>query len=189
MFYIRVLDNIIPFPQKPAKVILQPTDNNTGGTGMYIHTYQIHNVLNAYHKQLSQSPGRSETAQQSPHRSMDRIRLSAEGQKPKIIDNISSQIVDRIAKIGPDSKFEHILADRLSQVNKEDDPRPAGSETPKIEFTYTRIDELNHKSTSTLEIQSLSPFSHPVGPLSAGSQVMAPQPEDAAADVDDEKTS
>lgn len=154
---------------------------------MYIHTYQIHNVLNAYRKQLSQSPGRSEPAQQPPNQPMDRIRFSAEAQKPKIIDNISSQIIDRIAKIGPNSEFEQILANRLPQVNGEDDPRSAGSESTKMEFIYTRIDERNHKSTSTLEIQSLSQFSHPAELLSTGSQAMVPRPEDAAADVDDEK--
>lgn len=154
---------------------------------MYIHTYQIHNVLNAYRKQLSQSPGRSASAKQRVKPSADRIRLSAEGQKPKIIDNISSQIIDRIAKIDPNAQFEQILTNRLSQANRKDDPRPAGSDSPKIAFTYTRIDERNHKSTSTLEIQSLSPFNHPVGPLSAGSQAMVPQPENAAADDDDGK--
>ena len=154
---------------------------------MYIHSYQIHNVLNVYRKQLSQktvngSPNQRPAAAQAS----DRINISAEGQRPKIMDNISSQIVDRITKFGPKSEFDKALAGQLSRLNDNNDPRPAGGDAPGTDFTYTTIDERNRRSTSTLEIENVSPFNRPIRPTSAGLVDMVRQPEDMSAD-DDEK--
>ena len=151
---------------------------------MYIHTYQIQNVLNAYRKQLSQNSVKSPAQRPLPQTS-DRINISAEAQKPKIVNDISSQIIDRITKFGPKSEFDKALADQLSRFNGETPPRHAGSDAPGIDFTYTKIDESNHKTTSKLEIQQLSPLNHPLGPKSAGSKMMAQQPEDVLADNDE----
>jgi hypothetical protein len=151
---------------------------------MYIHTYQIHNVLNAYRKQLSQNSIKGPAAQSAPH-SGDRINISAEAQNPKIVNDISSQIIDRITKFGPKSEFDKALAGQLSRFNGETPPRHAGNDAPGNDFTYTKIDERNHKTTSKLEIQQLNPLNHSFGPKSAGSKVMVQQPEDVLVDNDE----
>jgi hypothetical protein len=151
---------------------------------MYIHTYQIHNVLNAYRKQLSQNSIKGPVDQAAPH-SGDRINISSEAQNPKIVDDISSQIIDRITKFGPKSEFDKALADQMSRFNGETPPRYAGSDALGIDFTYTKIDERNHKTTSKLVIQQLSPHNHSLGPKSAGSKMMTQQPEDVGADNDE----
>jgi hypothetical protein len=152
---------------------------------MYIHTYQIQNVLNNYRKQLSQNSVKSPAERPTPQTS-DRINISAEAQKPKIVDDISSQIIDRIGKFGPKSEFDKALADQLSRFNGENPPRHAGDEAQGVDFTYTKIDERNHKTTSTLEIQQLYPLNHSFEPKSAGSKEAAQQSENVLAD-DDEK--
>lgn len=151
---------------------------------MYIHTYQIHNVLNAYRKQLSQNSIKGTAEQPAPH-SGDRIHLSAEAQNHKIVNDISSQIIDRITQFGPQSEYDKALADQLSRFNGETPPRHAGNDAPAIDFTYTKIDERNQKTTGKLEIQQLSPLDHSFGPMSAGSKVIAQQPEDVLADNDE----
>lgn len=151
---------------------------------MYIHTYQIHNVLNAYRKQLSRNSIKNPAAQSAPH-SGDRISISAKVQNPKIVNDISSQIIDRITKFGPTSEFDEALADQLSRFNDETPFRHAGNDAPRIDFTYTKIDERNQKTTSKLQIQQLSPLNHSFGPTSAGSKVMAQQPEDVLVDTDE----
>jgi hypothetical protein len=161
----------------------QQDDIKSGGTDMYIHSYQIHNVLNAYRKQLSQNSIKGPVEQSVSH-SSDRINISAEAQNPKIVDDISSQILDRITKFGPKSEFDKALADQLSRFNGETPPRHTGNDAPGIDFTYTKIDERNHKTTSKLEIQQLSPLNHPLGPKSAGLKEMAQQREDVPADND-----
>jgi hypothetical protein len=151
---------------------------------MHIHTYQINNVLNAYRKQLSQNSVKS-TAQQPAQRSGDRIHLSAKAQRPKIVDNISSQIIDRMTKYSPESEFSKALSDQLSRFNGEISPRHAGSDPPELDFTYTKIDERNHKTTGKLKIQQFKPLQQNMEPTSAGSEAMAQQPHDALADNED----
>jgi hypothetical protein len=116
----------------------------------------------------------------------DRINISAEGQKTKLLDDISSQIIDRIAKFGPKSEFDDALADQLSRFNGGNESRQADKDAPAIDFTYTTIDERNHKSTSTLDIQRISPLNHPIEPPSAGATEMAQPRQDVLAE-DDEK--
>jgi hypothetical protein len=151
---------------------------------MYIQTYQIHNVLNAYRKQLSQNSAKGPAEQSAPH-TVDRLNVSTVAQKPKIVDDISSQIIDRMTQCGPKSEFDKALADQLSRFNSETSPRHAGNNAPGMDFTYTKIDERNRKTTSKLKIQELIPLSHSFEPNTAGSTVMARQPEDVLADTDD----
>ncbi len=152
---------------------------------MIIHIYQIQNVLNAYRKQLSQNSVNGPSQRPAPQFG-DRINITAEGQKTKLLDDISTQIIDRMTKFGPKSEFDEALPDQLSRYNGENESRHADKDAPAIDFTYTTIDERNHKSTSTLDIKQISPLSHPIEPPSAGVMEMALRPEDVLAD-DDEK--
>jgi hypothetical protein len=148
---------------------------------MYIHTYQINNVLNAYRKQLSQSSVKG-PAQQPPHPSGDQIHISAKAQKPKIVDDISSQIIDRMTKYSPKSEFDKALSDQLSRFNGKISPRPAGHDASAVDFTYTKIDERNHKTTSKLKIQQFGLVKHTMEPKSVTSETSAQRPDDMSAD-------
>lgn len=155
---------------------------------MYIHSYQIHNVLNAYRKQLSQNPSAGGPRQPAETKTDDRINISPEAQKPKIVDDISSQIIDRITKFSPQSEFDQVLVDRLSQFHDAPASHPDSNTASAIDFTYTEIDELNRKITSTLKVPKFSPFNHAMEPQSAGSMSMDQPSENAPArDNDDQK--
>ncbi len=130
---------------------------------MYIHSYQIHNVLNVYRKQLSQGTppkGADGTAKAPPHD--DRINISNEGQRQFLFDKISTEIVERITQFGPETQFEGVLADQMAGA----DGNPAKTSTQQEEdrvrqesaFTYTIIDEYNKKLTNTLSVR---PFGLP----------------------------
>ena len=122
---------------------------------MYIHSYQIHNVLNVYRKQLSQSPA-TRTQRQKPNApSDDRVELSNNGQRQSIIDKVSAEIVERIAQRGPQKRFEDALAEHM-------DSRP-GEDTLQVlrkdnKFTYTTIDENDDKVTNTLPVKNFRPL-------------------------------
>ena len=131
---------------------------------MHIHSYQIHNVLNVYRKQLSQgnlkplsdSVVKNQTAE-------ERIDLSANGQRQSLFDKISSEIVERIARYGPDTDFEAALVERRDDFSQKDaqavskEITDAAAERDTT-FTYTVINEHNQKITHRLPIQ---PFSLP----------------------------
>ena len=122
---------------------------------MYIHSYQIHNVLNVYRKQLSQPAGTGKTQMPSPEVHEDRISLTAGGQRQSIFDKISTEIVDRITRFDSTAQFESTLDEKLlpDTASKQD--------TDKLEetaFSYSVIDKHNRKVTNTLPIQRLAPL-------------------------------
>ena len=121
---------------------------------MYIHGYQIYNVLNVYRKQLSHGPGANGSKDSTAAAAKDRISISEDGQRQSIMDQISSEIVARITQAGPENGFEGILAGRLSTKPKKQQEIPSNGHTA---FKYTVIDEQNRKSTHTLTIQGFSP--------------------------------
>jgi len=128
---------------------------------MYIHSYQIHNVLNVYRKQLSQGmlwhhPDGS-AKRQAAH---DRIDISIDGQRQSLFDKISSEIVERITSYGPNSEFEDILAGQMADPLQAAAQAPSSADTDAMPennaaFTYTVINEHNQKITHRLPIRQL----------------------------------
>jgi hypothetical protein len=122
---------------------------------MYIHSYQIHNVLNVYRKQLSQGTGAKGSNPMPATPKNDRVELSASIQRQSLIDQVSAEIVDRIAQGSPQRRFDEALAQQMN--------RSAGTETGRtskreVEFTYTVIDDNNRKITNTLPVENFSPL-------------------------------
>lgn len=128
-------------------------DTKTGGTYMYIHSYQIHNVLNDYRKQLSHGT-KGDRGRHPKAKRLDRISISRDGQCQTIMEKISSEIVARITESGPDIRFEASLTDRLTDTSVKG--RGAATDEPP-QFRYTVIDENNRKQTNTLTIQQIDP--------------------------------
>lgn len=121
---------------------------------MYIHGYQIHNVLNVYRKQLSNGTSVNGSKGSTTAGAKDRISVSEDGQRQSIMDKISSEIVARITQAGPENEVEAILAGRLSAKPER---RQGILSNDHTAFKYTVIDEQNRKSTNTLAIQGFSP--------------------------------
>lgn len=121
---------------------------------MYVQSYQIHNVLNVYRKQLSQGPGAKTAQASSKAPTHDRVEISANAQRQALIDQVSTEIVDRIAQYSPQNQFE----EAVSQQDQARNHGTMGSEKRDVEFTYTAIDENDQKTTNSLPIQRLSPL-------------------------------
>ena len=123
---------------------------------MYIHNYQIHNVLNEYRKLLSQAPVAKGRQKRQGESLQDRVEISGLGQRNSIFDQVSSTIVERITQTRSENNLDEILLDYLKPPEK-----GAADESSKgeHEFTYTFIDEDNRKIINTLSISRLSPAS------------------------------
>lgn len=121
---------------------------------MYIRSYQIHNVLNDYRKQLSHGPGENGSKNLAGSNAKDRINISADGQRQSIMDKISTEIVERISQSGPQTQFEKVLVDQLSNKPQQ---QAGMSSNNQQDFKYTVIDENNRKITNTLTTQGFSP--------------------------------
>ena len=122
---------------------------------MYIQSYQIHNVLNVYRKQLSRGPDAKTTQGSAKAPDQDRVEISTNAQRQALIDQVSSEIVDRIAQYNPQNQFEEALTRQLDQTRTNS---TGNMEKREVEFTYTTIDENDQKTTNSLPVQRFSPL-------------------------------
>ncbi|SHL14474.1 hypothetical protein SAMN02745216_04700 [Desulfatibacillum alkenivorans DSM 16219] len=73
---------------------------------MTINTYQVHNVLRAYGRQLSTGKRLArQTAKETPAPA-DKITISTEARKKSVVDKVTSDIIDRIYHEGPNETLE-----------------------------------------------------------------------------------
>ncbi len=121
---------------------------------MHIHSYQIHNILNDYRKQLRHWPRGNGGKDPQTDEGLDRISISMDGQRQSIMEKISADIVDRITQAGPDNRFEMALS---TQSDAKGIGRSVSAAAKAPEFKYTVIDENNRKQTNSFIIQQFNP--------------------------------
>jgi hypothetical protein len=80
---------------------------------MSISTYQIHNVLRAYGKHLSQGRRVSQNKGVVGPNRADRISISAQARRKAVIDKVTSDIIDRIVREGPGNDMEYEVFNQL----------------------------------------------------------------------------
>lgn len=117
---------------------------------MEIPSYQIHNVLKVYSKQVSQTKiiERNKTLGKKP--STDKINLSAEGKRKAIIEKVASDIVERITNFGPQNDVDHEIVSKLKdELGKEVDFKQKGDR----KFVFNVIDENENKVKTTLSVE------------------------------------
>ena len=120
---------------------------------MYIPSYQIHNVLKVYSKQVSQSRIIERQKNLGDNQPADRINISAEGKRKVIIEKVASDIVDRITRFGPQDNIDHTI---ISQLQDEFGQEIEFNKTNDTEFVYNTIDNNNNKQTNTLPVNDSS---------------------------------
>jgi hypothetical protein len=117
---------------------------------MVIPSYQIHNVLKVYSKQLSQTRiiERQKALAEAP--SVDKINISAEGKRQTIIEKVANDIVDRITQFGPQDEVEHEI---VNQLQDEIGQPVEFMNMQNKQFVFNTIDDQNMKKTGTLMIE------------------------------------
>ena len=117
---------------------------------MLVSSYQIHNVLNAYSKQLSQDRSAPKQTAANKKQLSDQIQLSPEGKRRATIEKVAKNILSKITGYGADGQI------------KDDEPSISGGhEQPAIEsdnkketaFVFNVIDDLNQKTTTALSVK------------------------------------
>ena len=117
---------------------------------MHVSTYQIHNVLNVYSKQLSQDRSAPRLKSGGKRNLADQINLSNEGKRKATIEKVAQDIVSKISDFGDKNVSKTGEPDRLEERNEDqfesDHKREAA-------FVYNVIDELNEKTTTALSVK------------------------------------
>ena len=73
---------------------------------MTINTYQVHNVLRAYGKQLTTGRRVARQAAKEVPAPSDKITISSEARRKSVVDKVTSDIIDRIYQEGPSQALE-----------------------------------------------------------------------------------
>ncbi|MDX1709092.1 MAG: DVU0524 family FlgM-associated protein, partial [Desulfobacterales bacterium] len=113
-------------------------------------SYQIHNVLNTFSKQLSQDRSTHEPAKDVKRQLSDQIHLSTEGKRRATIEKVAKDILTKISDYGATGQLE----DDAHMQGKESDQKTVESDNKKeTAFVYNVIDDLNQKTTTALSVK------------------------------------
>ncbi len=113
---------------------------------MYIQSYQIHNVLNVYRKQLEQEKQEKfHGALNTPNQESHHVSISPEGKRQSIINKVAENVIKKITTLGPESEFKQEMEHQLNNV----DENPRNSE-----FVFNTIDKNNNKITNSFSIKN-----------------------------------
>jgi hypothetical protein len=119
---------------------------------MQIPSYQIHNVLKVYSKQLSQSRIIERQKALGKKADSDKINISAEAKRQAIINRVAADIVDRITNSGPQDEVEQEIVSKLeNEIGKS-----VQFASQSTGFVFNEINGDNEKTTNTLQMNDSS---------------------------------
>lgn len=126
-------------------IFLPELANKNWGRTMVISTYQINNVLRVYGNQLRQGRISSQT-RPGNQRTPDMVSISAGNKRDAVIEKVSTDMLDQIAKNGPQSHDEKQAFEKLQ--DEYGHPLILSRKNGN-EFEFKAIDDTG---TTTLEI-------------------------------------
>ncbi|TYT76189.1 DVU0524 family FlgM-associated protein [Desulfobotulus mexicanus] len=117
---------------------------------MHVPSYQIHNVLKLYSRQITQD--RLKDMNGTNPDSENSATLSAEGKRESMIHKITSDIVEKITRDGSQETDK-----KETQVKKEKSTREseasASCDSRTKEFIYNTLDNENRKKTQRVSLE------------------------------------
>ena len=120
---------------------------------MYVPSYQMHNVLNVYSKQLRQNMV-SEGKNKMPEKPQSYgTYVSPEGKRQAMIKKVSKDIVDKISRYGSHKETRRQMTDF---TNIYSDVETLTPKTENKTFVFNAIDSINQKIKKTLSVDNSS---------------------------------
>jgi hypothetical protein len=86
---------------------------------MYIQSYQIHNVLNVYRRQLSQTNPDPVHHSAGCKDKSDPVRISAEGKNQSIMQKVADNVLKKITNVDPETGFQQEMTKQVKQTLKD----------------------------------------------------------------------
>ncbi|MFO7716886.1 DVU0524 family FlgM-associated protein [Desulfosarcina sp.] len=129
-----------------SKGIFGSADKGIGGAHMHIQSYQIHNVLNVYRRQLSQGkPG--PTQHVSHNRRSDSIRISAEAKNQSIMEKVTANVLKKITNVTSGSEFEQEMNKQIQNATTD-----LTNLQKENAFIFNTIEADNQKETRSIAV-------------------------------------
>jgi hypothetical protein len=117
---------------------------------MYVSSYQIHNVLNAYSKQLSQDKSTKKQVVSDKKQLSDQIQLSTEGKRRATIEKVAKDILNKISDYGANGQIKN---DTQSLSGGNGQKASESDNKKETAFVFNVIDDLNQKTTTALSVK------------------------------------
>ena len=122
---------------------------------MHVPSYQMHNVLNVYSKQLKQNLASAGKTGKSAVPIEDRVNLSPEVKRQATIEKVSKDILDKISSYGS----HHYVRQPISeQADIQLEQAALAAKTEDRKFVFHAIDAINNKSKNTLSVDDSIAF-------------------------------
>ena len=120
---------------------------------MFVPSYQMHNILTVYSRQLRQNIASSSNKKTPGRPQADQVNLSTGGKREATIEKVSKDIVDKITKFDSLDDSRDRVTERAK--DKAEIETTAGRKN-KTNFIFNVIDEINKKTTNTLSVEDPS---------------------------------
>jgi hypothetical protein len=117
---------------------------------MFVSSYQIHNVLNVYSKQLSQDKSARKEKTETKKSLSDQINLSTEGKRRATIERVAEDILNKIFHDSTSGKIKtnpHALSGKKEKKHTDSDRKK------ETAFVFNSIDVLNRKTKTALSVK------------------------------------
>jgi len=130
---------------------------------MFVPSYQMHNVLNVYSKQLRDSMTSGNRKNLSEKLPADQVSLTREGKRQATLEKVSKDILEKITRFGTQNGTDQQPMERATErVEKE----TAADDTEESTFVFNVIDTINQKQRNTLSVEDSSFLIKRLGQLS-----------------------
>jgi hypothetical protein len=120
-----------------------------GGTQMQIQSYQIHNVLSVYRRQLSQGKPDSLPRTSGNGATRDAVSISSEGKSQAIMEKVADSVLKKITSVDPQT----VLGEETIKSPPPTDGGP-NSALHDNRFVFNTIAEDNQLETRSIAIDN-----------------------------------
>ena len=120
---------------------------------MFVPSYQMHNVLNVYSKQLRDSMTSGNRKNLSEKLPADQVSLTLEGKRQATLEKVSKDILEKITRLGTQNGADQQPTERATErVEKE----TGADDREESTFVFNVIDTINQKRRNTLSVEDSS---------------------------------
>ena len=118
---------------------------------MFVPSYQMHNVLNVYSKQLRQNMASGNKKNLTEKLPTDQVSLTPKGKRQATMEKVSNDILEKISRLGIRNGDEQPAVERAKKSGVETET--AAEESQDTTFVFNVIDTINQKRKSTLSVE------------------------------------
>jgi hypothetical protein len=117
---------------------------------MNVPSYQMHNVLNVYSKQLKQTVSSRRDDNTAERKLIDQVNLSAGSKRQATIEKVSRDILNKITRFGSAAETSRATVEDAGMSKQNESP---ANEEHETKFVFNAIDSINQKTRNMLSVE------------------------------------